>query len=608
MCGIIGQISFNKLFKADCSSALKFLNHRGPDHQNIMNFELSEASVSFGHTRLSILDLTENGNQPMVSFSGKHCIIFNGEIYNYIEIRNELLRIGFDFKSNSDTEVILSAFQYYGNKVCEKLDGMFSFAILDIEDQIIFLGRDRFGKKPLYYYLDEHQFSFASEITSLKNLNGINNNLNISDESIIQFYLFGFIPQPNSIFREIKKIPSGNNAIFNFKYKNKIEIKEYWNPLKYNQDIYSYKSDDENLYYIDKLLDNAVRKRLISDVPICCLLSGGVDSSIVLAKALNLGANLKSYTISFPGYFADESIYAQKVANYLGAQHEIIEMNNDDMTDSARIFLELVDEPIGDAACLPLYFLSKNIASNYKVALGGDGGDEIFGGYTKYIAQQYLYNYPSFSKLLSLAKGIPFIPDSLKRISEGASLKFEERQFLFGSGGFLPSEISNLLNISKNFSPFNDFKIYSKDNSFDPINHSMYLDCKYQLPDWYLAKADRASMFASIELRSPLLDTELSKYMFNINGNIKIRKNIGKFFLKKITENYLPKEMIYRNKLGFSVDFINWTKTNYFNDLLKLKNSKNIINYDWLNKNINQLSPLKKMRIAFMNHYLNKIL
>jgi asparagine synthase (glutamine-hydrolysing) len=608
MCGILGRVSRQPQDAADFKMALQSLRQRGPDGSGVLDFHLNAAWASLGHTRLAILDLSSAAAQPMVSYDGRYCIIFNGEIYNFKEIKAELLQRGYLFRSTSDTEVLLNGFREFGPAVVERLDGMFAFAILDTVQETIFLARDPFGKKPLFFYLDDRQFAFASEITALKGLTGINGKLTLSQTSILQYCIFGFVPGPSSIFNEIKKFLPSTYAVFDMKAWGIGPATEYWNPIK-NARKLEWASESELLDQIDVTLGSAVKKRLVADVPICMFLSGGVDSSLVLAKAAQQGEPPHSFSISFPGYQADETCFASKAAQRVRGAHEIIEMTNADMTTAATEILDYMDEPIADAALLPLYYLSKQVSGRFKVALSGDGGDEVFGGYIKYNAQRKIEQFGYLGVLFGFIKHIGILPDSYRRLAEGFSKAFPRRQFIFGSGGFLPSELSALLEwdrIDRDELYLEFEKTAEAVKHLDPASRSMFLDCRYQLPDWYLVKSDRATMANGIEMRSPLLDKTLAELMFQVHGDRKVLNGQLKYLLKKVAARHLPEDVIYRPKQGFGVDMLSWTKTDRFRELVFDACPQIPVNKAWLEKHYQSLSPLKLMRLAFLNHYVHR--
>jgi asparagine synthase (glutamine-hydrolysing) len=609
MCGILGNITRQPQETVDFKLALQVLRQRGPDDSGVLDLQLNSGWANLGHTRLAILDLSPTGAQPMLSEDNRYAIVFNGEIYNYKEIKSDLLQRGYRFRGSSDTEVLLNAFREFGPAVVERLDGMFAFAILDTVQETIFLARDTVGKKPLFVYADDKQFAFASEITALRKLAGISGKLTLSQNSILQYYIFGFIPGPSSIFNEINKFLPSTYAVFDMKSWRLSATTEYWNPVKSAQQI-EWTNEANLLDQIDSMVGSAVKKRLVADVPICMFLSGGVDSSLVLAKAAQLGEPPHSFSVSFTGFEADETRFARKVAQRVGGRHEIIEMTNADMTTAATEILDYLDEPIADAAVLPLYHLSKQVSGRFKVALSGDGGDEVFGGYIKYNAQRTIEQFGYLRALFGFIKYFGMLPDSYRRLAEGLSKSFSRRQFIFGSGGFLPSELSAFLKwdrIDRDELYLEFEKTAKAVHHLDPVSRSMLLDFRYQLPDWYLVKSDRATMANSLEMRSPLLDKALAELMFQISGKMKVENGQLKYLLKKVAARYLPEDVIYRPKQGFGVDMLSWTKTARFRELAFESCPEVPVDRSWLEKNYQSLSPLKLMRIAFLNHYIHRL-
>jgi asparagine synthase (glutamine-hydrolysing) len=607
MCGIIGQISFNPSINSDCSDSLKYIHNRGPDNSNIINFSNSHCSISLGHTRLAIQDLSILGSQPMMSVDKRFVIVFNGEIYNFKHLRLELIGFGYHFLSNSDTEVLLIGYLHFGLNFFKKIEGMFAFVLLDLVKSQLIIGRDPFGKKPLFIYHDNDQFSFSSNLLALRNLPYIKQFLEIDDTSIYQFYMFGFIPSPKTIFKQAKKFEPGVIKVFDLNrrvYSDELNISFITN----TKPISSRSSEKSLIEELEERLDLSIKKRLIADVNPCVFLSGGVDSSVVLAKCLQHGNVGAAYTISMPGYINNELNYAKEISNILGCNLETVEMNSMDLISSTLDFLDDVDEPIADAAAIPLWFLSSTASRKFKLALGGDGGDEIFGGYVKYTAQHYLDKISNLSGLFAFINGNFTLSKRYKRFFEGASLKFHQRQFIFGSGGFLPSEMNSLFR-GFNFDDLtNEFEIeFNKIENFSSQQKSMILDTKFQLPDWYLAKSDRATMGNGMELRSPLLDKSLVEFMYTVPDIYKIKKGITKYLLKRVAEKYIPKEIIYRKKMGFSIDLMKFINDQKLKEIALSLNSKYSPSTEWISKNYESLDPLQKVRIIFMNHYLSKL-
>ncbi|QZP17296.1 asparagine synthase (glutamine-hydrolyzing) [Methylophilales bacterium] len=606
MCGIFGIISTKKISQAECINSVNSLRHRGPDDSGWTSLTYKRKhSIFLGHTRLSVQDLSDSGCQPMSTSDKRYTIIFNGEIYNFNELRNDLKAAGVIFSGSSDTEVILQLFIRYGLDCVEKLSGMFAFVILDNFKGEITIARDRFGKKPLYYYLDNENFVFASELNSILELNRIKSSLSVDKTSINQILITGFIHGQSSIFNEIKKINPSTIAVFSIKRMDFIDSKIYWSVENYNNSSRIFQEPSKEM---ERLLDKSVGDRLVSDVPICMFLSGGVDSSLVYSKALMHMPDMEAFTISYKNYKNDESDFAKQVARSLKGKLNIVDMNAKQFSDSAESMLNILDEPVADAAMIPLHYLSKIVGNRYKVALSGDGGDEIFGGYIKYPVQEYIEKTPQFIRnfIASLLKNTNSI--SLKRLASGLKLNFNERQFIFGSGGFLIEEMEELLE-NKNFNKKAIFASVSKANQpflNDPFLQSMYLDTLFQLPDWYLFKADRASMANGLELRSPLLDHKIAELSFSFSSSEHKKFLSKKILLKKMLAKNLPSHLVNRKKLGFAVDLDSWVSSKSSKEIILSDSNSNIFNKVWLQKNLNFMSPLAKFKIISINYYLLK--
>ena len=606
MCGIFGVVSTRKFSQTECINSVKSLHHRGPDDSRWISLSHKKKhSIFLGHTRLSIQDLSDLGSQPMSSLDKRYTIIFNGEIYNFNELRNSLKATGVNFSGSSDTEVILQLFIKYGLDCVDKLSGMFAFVILDNINGEITIARDRFGKKPLYYYLDKDNFIFASELNSILELKYIKSSLSIDKTSINQILITGFIHGQSSIFNEIKKISPATIAVFSIKRMTFINSKIYWSVENYNNVSKVFQNPYEE---IERLLNNSVEDRLVSDVPICMLLSGGVDSSLVYSQALMHKPEMEAFTISYKNYKNDESEFAKQVASSLSGKLNIVDMNAQQFSDSAESMLSMIDEPVADAAMIPLHYLSKIVGNKYKVALSGDGGDEIFGGYIKYPVQEYIEKTPLFIRnfIASLLRNTN--SPSLKRLVSGLTLNFSERQFVFGSGGFLLEEVEELLK-NNNFDKKAIFSSVSKANQpflNDPYLQSMYLDTLFQLPDWYLFKADRASMANGLELRSPLLDHKIAELSFSFSSSEHRKFLSRKILLKNILEKRLPSHLVHRKKLGFAVDLESWVSSKSSEEIIFSETKSDIFNQNWLQKNLNFMNPLAKFKIISINYYLLK--
>ncbi len=563
MCGISGFIDFTK--KSDLT-ILKKMNdtmyHRGPDGEGLRIYNTPNAIIGFGHRRLSIIDLSSGGSQPM-EYEHLH-IVFNGEIYNYIEIRNELLKLGYDFKSNSDTEVILKSVDAWGiEKAANKMNGMWAFAIYNSVENKMFLCRDRIGEKPLHYTIKNNIFLFASEIKafSVSFLGEINHKSNI------QFLSLGYVPSPDTYYSNISKLPPASYLEIDCSTLH-FSIKNYWNPICAKNNLITY---EEAKYTTEELLKSSVNYRLIADVEVGSFLSGGIDSSLITAIAQkNTHKKIKTFSIGFDVDKYDESKYAKKVADYLKTEHQEYIFTSKDFLDELTNYLENQDEPFGDSAILPTMILSKMTKEKVTVALSGDGGDELFAGYTRYFFTKKYYEIfhelPNpinkiISKLLSLVNKeisnklhYPITHPLLENFYSVlyTSIKPWELDSIFQSEYL----VQNL----KNNSLFTLLNMEAKIDKNDIIGSLMKIDKMQNLPEMMLHKVDRATMRYSLEARAPLLDYRLVEYLQQIPTKILTKGNIPKSILKDILYNYVPKEYFDRPKSGFSIPLKEWFK------------------------------------------------
>ncbi|MBU4351199.1 asparagine synthase (glutamine-hydrolyzing) [Patescibacteria group bacterium] len=573
MCGILGYVSQEEIDQDLFKSSLAALSKRGPDAEGIFQTYVAGKNIVLGHKRLAIIDLNKAANQPMISEDGNFVIVANNEIYNHLILKKDLLAKGYQFKTNSDTEVLLKGFIEYRQNIVEKIEGMFAFVILDKRKEKLTFVRDHFGKKPLFYCLTPNTLAFASETKALLKFPGIKSNLNINQLSLTKYLLYGYIPSPNSIFTEIKKVEPG--TIFEFSLADwRIENqKEYWQLGKI--EINSQIKEAEASEKLDFLLNEAVKKRLLADVPLGVFLSGGIDSSLVAALAVKYFKNINAFTVIYENYKNKELSFAEKTGQHLNIKVNSCCFKEKDVERNIKEILDYLDEPVADPAIVPLYYLAKQTKSQITVALSGDGGDEVFGGYPKYQAQILAEKLKYFKTLAVLMKSFSPRNSLARKILTGINLPFYARQFFYGSGGFSPDEIKNLLNlksldIDQIFSEAKYYNSFFQQN--DPLNRSLYLDCKLQLPDWYLAKNDYASAAAAIEIRSPLLDKSLIEFSLSLRKEFKLKNFESKYLLKKTAEKYLPREIIYRKKKGFQLPLQRWLNSHLtdLDDLLGL--------------------------------------
>jgi len=486
--------------------------------------------------------------------------IFNGEIYNYQSVK-EKLKTSHQWKSKSDTEVLIHGYEEFGQKIVEKIEGMFAFAIYDRKNNLLTLARDHFGKKPLYYYLDEEIFCFASELKAIiKNLE-IKRKLKIDELSLVKYLFYGYVPSPNSIFDKIKKLEPATTFQFDLKNWKIINKYDFWKleDIKINNNY----SESEVLNRAEDLIKKSVEKRLMSDVPLGVFLSGGVDSSLITKYLSEYSPNVNSFTVCYKNSKeADESQYAKRVASKLGIKYNLSYFEDQLVRENFLEILDYLDEPMADAAIIPLYFVSKFAKDKITVVLSGDGGDELFGGYSKYKAQEFIETHRYLNFLAGIGKKIISKNSPYYKLLDSFGLEFWERQFIFGSGSFLPKEAEKLLkkpiNLELVFAEAQKYeKIFAQK---DTINKSLFLDCKIQLPDWYLVKGDRATMATSLEMRNPLLDKDLAEFAFSLSGKWKIRDGEQKYVLKKLASKYFDSDLIYRKKSGFGVPLDKWIR------------------------------------------------
>jgi len=579
MCGIAGIISYHQYNKAKLKSMTDLLKSRGPDEEGFFY----DKGICLGHRRLSIIDL-ETGRQPISNEDGHLTIVFNGEIYNYLEIKDKYLGNRHKFKTNTDTEVILHLYEEKGKDVVNYLNGMFSFAIWDSREKELFIARDRVGQKPLYYFNIGGSFAFSSELNSLMSVFPVEKEINWG---ALQDYLrYQYIPNPETAYKNVFSLSPGEFIVAK-EYNGNINLKNvrYWKP-QYKKKKYSL-LEAENV--METLLIKSVKRRLISDVPLGSFLSGGLDSSLIVALMKKLKDDVATFSISFAEKSYDESKYAELVANFLETEHHTKEVQLNISSDMSKI-IGIFGQPFGDASAIPVYFLSAFTKNFVKVALSGDGADELFGGYRRYLSIKFwerINRLPASSSTINIAnKLVKKIPDKSGYYGNVFSKKVkflvkQWEQMTVGKGGFLLSfSEDELKRIFKNrYIPPNEKYIQTFDEQvIDDIN--------YYLTDDILIKVDRMSMANSLEVRAPFLDPELIDFALSLSDNLKIHLFESKYSLKKTAEKYLPKKIIYRSKHGFMLPLDYWFK----NDLGEfiIKESKDHWLYKEVLKNLEQ--------------------
>ena len=518
MCGIVGIINKrDQNLDVKLSNMVATLRHRGPDSEGI--WISTDKKVGLGHSRLSIIDV-KYGQQPMLDVTNTLIIVFNGEIYNYLELKDFLFSKGHVFTNNTDTEVILAAYKEWGLASLSKLNGMFSFCLYDRNLEKIFLVRDRVGEKPLYYTNSDKGLAFSSEIKAI--LSDPNFSRNVNLDALNYYLTYGSTNGSSSIFTGLNKVRPGEVVIYCLK-KNSLNKRKYWELPKFNKE-----SEKEPKYVLEKvkcLLVDSVKRQLVADVPVGIFLSGGLDSSLITAIAAQVsGKPLNTYTVSFPGEKKfDESSHASLIASHFDTNHEVLEMgpfNISILYELAKQF----DEPIGDQALVPSYLISKQVGSKTKVALSGDGGDELFGGYGHYA---YLEKFnsiinktPSFFKSKLGKFSEKFLPIGFKGRNYFVALKNNPETLLESVNMYfdyyyrrqLLSPVEDFFKCSR--APEN-YKLRLSSNGPSILNRAMVNDFHTTLADVYLPKVDRASMLASLEVRCPWLDYRLVEFAFS---------------------------------------------------------------------------------------------
>lgn len=606
MCGLIGCINLN-LTREEKVLSLKFLNHRGPDDNNFYEGQNDKYSLFLAHNRLEILDIS-TGKQPMISKDGRYVVVFNGEIYNFKELRTELESYGHIFISDhSDTEVLIHGYKQWGENLSLHLNGMWAFAILDNIENKIFLSRDRFGEKPLYYYFQDKTFIFASELSAITKLK---TNIKLDYDNLAKYCAYGYFPFEITPFKNIYKLQGGFNLLANLNTM-KYEKKQYWN-YKIEPD-YS-KNENEWSEIIYTLLNDSVKKRLIADVPVGVFLSGGLDSSIIslLAKK-NTTDQINTFSINFSETSFDESYYSNYFAKKIGSNHHNQTINPNNIDFICNELFSKIDEPLSDSSLLSYFLLTKFAQKKVKVALGGDAADELFAGYDTFKA----IRYASIMKLLKLNKSNSLLKYFTSKIPSNYSnmnLKFKLDRFLRFNNKNLGLSHSqwlspmNSLEISELFGKkFSDEDLFSealnlweKNNYSNNIDKSLEFYNKLFLQDQILVKTDRLSMMHGLEVRSPFLDYNLIEQVRQIPSNLKLNKNISKYILKKTFETDLGKEFTYRKKIGFTAPISKWLLEKNYNFTINskfLSKNKNFFN----NKLIEHRSFKKENRIIIWN-------
>lgn len=558
MCGILGYYG-NNLDRETFEKALKSISHRGPDYSATSYFE----NCALGHNRLSIIDLSQGGNQPMFNSDKTLCLVFNGEIYNFKEVRKQLQR-KYDFISQSDSEVIIHAYEEWGTNCLQHFTGMFALVIYDRKKELLFGARDRLGEKPLKYYYKDGKFAFASEVKALLKLMPGAHELDF--EAISQYLTYQYVPAPKTGFKDIFKLPPAHYFVFQ---KGNLQISKYW------EVNYSDKLSLTEAQWQEKILtelDRVVKDRLISDVPLGAFLSGGVDSSAVVAfMSKHVKGPIKTFSMGFDDPAYDETPYARKIAQIYNTDHHVFRVERKALMDNFDTLFDFYDEPMADDSILPTFLLSKFTREHVTVCLNGDGGDESFAGYSRY-------------NIVEMEKYFRMLPGGVRKLISGklrnSDSKLGRRAGIFLEGLDSPF-YQRYVNYNAIFTRNSKEKLLSKDflretsdspnsvykdffnSCLSDLDNALNIDLHTYLPENLLFKTDIASMAHALELRSPLLDHNFIELFARMPSQFKLRGTDKKYLLKKtlVQNGILPKETVYRSKKGFSLPLDIWFST-----------------------------------------------
>jgi asparagine synthase (glutamine-hydrolysing) len=612
MCGITGIFAFNlvgKMNMINVTAATGAISKRGPDHQGIYHDE----AVALGHRRLSIIDTRDIANQPMWDDSGRYCIIYNGEVFNFRTLRQELEGRGTRFNTASDTEVILQLYIALGARCLEKLNGFFAFCIYDKQEQVLFLARDQFGIKPLLYLFDEDKFIFASEMKAILQY-GIEKPLDT--RSLLLYLQLNYIPSPHSMLANVGKLEPGHYMVVR---RKNLEIKSYYSiPYERKRAEDNTVSYDEARQQLAGMLEESVKRRLGSDVPLGAFLSGGIDSSIIAGLASRHQKDFHTFSIGFRDEkFFDETEYAKLVASHFGTSHTVFTLSNADMFKHVESILDYIDEPFADSSAIAVYILSKETRRHATVALSGDGADEILGGYNKHAAAVRMISPGLIDKLAvaaaPLARVIPHSRNNtlankarqLQRFAEGYRLRSADRYWHLASLASFDRAKSLLRHelLQEQVLASHDevrSSLLRTIPEAENLNDILLTDMRLVLPNDMLVKVDMMSMANGLEVRPPFLDPELVRFAFTLPPQFKIGGGVRKRILQDAFRDMLPARLYNRPKKGFEVPMLGWLRREMkplIEDELLTKSfveQQGIFNYDAvaaLKKQLNSSSP-----------------
>jgi asparagine synthase (glutamine-hydrolysing) len=590
MCGITGfwdisrEIS-NEQLPVVIQQMANAILHRGPDSGG--HWVDTDIGITLGHRRLAIVDLSMEGHQPMMSADSRYVMVFNGEIYNFLELRKELEFLGYKFRGHSDTEVMLNSFSQWGVEAAVKrFNGMFAFAVWDCQERVLYLGRDRLGEKPLYYGWVGRTLLFASELKSLKNHPDFHPDIN--RDAVATFLRFGYIPAPYSIYQGIYKLPPASILSWNG-VSEAPQPKLYWSAKEVAELGVKQQFQGDNfeaVTQLEKLLSDAVKMRMIADVPLGAFLSGGIDSStIVSLMQAQSNRAVKTFSIGFHEKSYDEAPYAKAVAKYLGTEHQEFYVTSESALDVIPKLPTLYDEPFSDPSQIPTYLVSQLAREHVTVALSGDGGDELFGGYSRYLITNNLwqkmnhippairniigntlssispeswdFGFNLLGNALGKASKLKHQGDKVHQLAQVLKVSHPEPIYARLSSHWKEPE-KVVIGSHEINTAYTDKESWASVNHF--IEHMMYTDTVTYLPDDILVKVDRANMGVSLEGRIPFLDHRVVEFAWQIPLSMKVHNGQGKWLLRQLLHKHLPEHLVERPKMGFSVPIDIWLR------------------------------------------------
>lgn len=562
MCGITGLIISDA--HVDTSTVLRNMTnviaHRGPDDEGF--FEADSACkkyhIGLGHRRLSIIDLA-TGHQPLGNENGSIQIVFNGEIYNFKELRENLISRGYAFKTASDTETIIHAYEEFGERCVDHFRGMFAFAIWDSNKQRLFLARDRYGKKPLFIYQQNNNLVFASEIKSLLEFPNISRD--IDQSAILNYFSYRYVPGPNTLFKNIRKLKPGHYAVWE---QGKFSCERYYTPpdcLPVSENKLSNYAENELLDH----LEDAVKVRMVSDVPFGAFLSGGIDSSAIVAlMSKHSSQSIKTFSIGFSESEYSELNYAKTIAELFKTDHHELVVSENDLIDELPKLIRFRDAPVSEPSDIPIYLLSKEARKNVKMVLTGEGSDEVLAGYPKHVFEGYVQHYQRIPTILRnnliepLITALPYKFRRWKTAIQAMGVTDSDQRMARWFGALTNSERNDLLALQDNIAEQNECSYVQTPNNGNNLRNILCFDQISWLPDNLLERGDRMTMAASIEARMPFMDHKLHELISSLPNKMLIRGKTTKWLLRQSLKQLIPDEILNRPKVGFRVPVNEW--------------------------------------------------